>query len=233
MNDGICDCCDGADEPSTGVCKDDCDAILAEERRLRKELADKFKAGSQIRERTISDFQRVREEKLEEIKKTESDLVRIEGIYNNISEKYRALELEWIKNRLSAVENGFQAVTGSSDSPVPGLKGMLEPLTSEELTWWIIHACQFSGELMIDDGFEINPRNSKTCIPLRMAGLDSRIWWEPKTYQMTAIHDDDDDNANLSILAKLWDYNLKNPKSSDLGSQSIAQILGTKSSSVG
>uniref|UniRef100_A0A7S2VCA8 MRH domain-containing protein n=1 Tax=Entomoneis paludosa TaxID=265537 RepID=A0A7S2VCA8_9STRA len=84
------------------------------------------------------------------------------------------------------------------------LKGMLETLRGDELARWIIYACQMAGEMADESNLK-----SKTCIPLRMAGLDSAVWWEPKTYEYTPIEKSDTEK-NL-LLAQIWDYNLKNP----------------------
>ncbi|KAL7581221.1 hypothetical protein ACA910_006003 [Epithemia clementina (nom. ined.)] len=214
LNDGVCDCCDGADESSSSGCKDNCAVVLAEERRLRKELEETYKVGSRIRQKLIADFAVMRKEKLEEAAKLESELKQTEESLHQLEEQYSTLELQWIQQRLTSVDSHLHAIALRSESAEVPISGMLEALTEEELTWWIIHACQISGEMMGDDGSfqnDNNGGNSKSCIPLRMAGLDSQIWWEPKTYQMVSVQNEADNDGLLSALAKLRDYNLKNP----------------------
>jgi hypothetical protein len=55
VNDGICDCCDGADE-LPGVCPDICDKVLAEEREARAKLKADYETGSKIRLDSIAAY---------------------------------------------------------------------------------------------------------------------------------------------------------------------------------
>lgn len=215
VHDGVCDCCDGADE-GKGVCKDGCDAIFAEQRRLRKEQEENYKIGSKIRQKAIEDFVVLRKEKLDEAAKLETEVELTESSLDQLTETYKTLEMQWITDRLTFLDSQLQAIaltpTASADKPI--VTGMLEALSAEELTWWVIHACQISGEMMSADGsfaHDNDGGNSKTCIPLRMAGLDAQIWWEPQTYEMTLVKESDNSSELWSALAQLFDFNLKNP----------------------
>ena len=198
VNDGICDCCDGADE-TPGLCKDDCEILLAEERRLRKEFEAKYRVGSKIRQAKVEGFERLRTEKLQEAAQIQEEINAMESSLGQLNNSYSAALQEWIAKRLNTLEERYQSLASTE------MKGLVESLSEQELVWWIVHACQISGEMIVDGQID----ESKTCIPLRMAGLDSSIWWEPKTYESTII--DVGDAEKRLQLAELWDYNLNNP----------------------
>ncbi|CAK4251984.1 unnamed protein product [Aphanomyces euteiches] len=70
VHDGICDCCDGSDEPE-GVCRDMCQAEIEERRRRARETLATVQAGVNERQRRIEQL------KMEDAKKkTEVEIQR-------------------------------------------------------------------------------------------------------------------------------------------------------------
>jgi hypothetical protein len=110
-------------------------------------------------------------------------------------------------NRLATVETVSMAIaTTSSKTKRPStgslITGLLDALSDEELFKFILHACQTAGEMEDAD-------DTKTCGPLRLAGLDAGLRWEPSTYEINVIRDSDED---VSLLADLFYQNLKDGK---------------------
>lgn len=167
INDGICDCCDGADEPITSSCDDVCDKVLAKEREARQKLLQGYTLGSQGRQASIRQFQQYKKELQDKIQRVEKrDVVNLERQVNDakkvLSEKRNELLREW------AV-----AVEG-----VVGHSTLNEIVTNEEgmsvhkLGLLIMSLCQLSGETSADQ--VVNGR----CLPFDRASLDIGILWD-------------------------------------------------------
>ena len=220
LHDGVCDCCEGADE-TVGTCADNCETILAEERRLRQQLQTKFTKGSQLRQKAVTDFAQLRAEKLEEAAQTELELGQVEESLTKLKEQYGAMEFQWIQDRVNNIATRLNAIAvtptdgnnnNDNNSPTPQLSGMLQALSVHELIWWIVHACQLAGEMRTSSGsfvHESKTNKGKTCIPLRLAALDAKLWWEPKTYAMMTI----DTAESWAQLAHLTLFNMRQPSS--------------------
>lgn len=212
VNDGICDCCDGADEVGTVVCKENCDEVLRAERLYRRKLEQKFHAGFEARNKMVAEFEAIRNKTMGEVAGMESALKELEQSLAERAKLLGNMELNWTLKRMSAIDaivkeaSGLRCQEGDQNCPpvlLPhGMEGMIAPLSMDELTWWIIHACQMAGEME-----KRYSSKEKTCIPLRLAGLDAGLWWEPQNYTMTLVTD----LNQRAILARLLDYNLKNP----------------------
>lgn len=160
VNDGICDCCDGVDEPQ-GVCPDICEEVLREEREAREKLIDGFKVGYNKRKHDWYNFKKLRLEKQREIEELEQESAsvqtdEVQGSLNQLKQTY----VQRRKMLVSQVANDLADL-------VAGLK-------EDELKNLIIHSCQLAGEL--------SDRDSSTCVALRLAGLDMGMAWSEDNY---------------------------------------------------
>lgn len=175
FNDGICDCCDGSDElPS--VCPDICDQVLAEERALREKMAREFTVGREMRQKQIADFQiavkdseskkAVVEEELESV---QEKLSEVESQIDQVKHEYMQQRITRAGEIATRVATVGDAATNDSSS---SLTGLLEPLTNDEIADFIVHSCQMAGEMKRADDLDGN-----TCVPLRLAGLDTGLIW--------------------------------------------------------
>jgi Glucosidase II beta subunit-like/Glucosidase II beta subunit-like protein len=171
FRDGICDCCDGSDELPT-VCNDVCDQVLAEERMLRQKMAKEFTIGYNLRQKEIAAFQQVLKEKQaekvqvdEKLETVDEQLIEVETEMTKVKHEFMQARV----NRLGEIAKRVANGPASNDS----LTGLLEALTTDEITSLIVHSCQMAGEMEraadLDDS---------TCVPLRLAGLDAALMWE-------------------------------------------------------
>jgi len=203
LNDGVCDCCDGADEPA-GLCKDDCAAILAAERAERAAFEAKFKEGSKKRKQAIQKFNDHKATVVEQLKKLEADLYFTNQELDRTNELVQTWKSSFLDLRLKQVFSRTMGLAtrriATKDMLDDGLKGLLEPLSVQELVWFIVHACQVAGELPA-------AVEGTTCLPLRLAGLDAGMVWEPKTYNL--IHIEAGESLQRKQLADLLDHNIR------------------------
>lgn len=88
VGDGICDCCDGSDEPG-GACADTCAKEAAEHKRAKAEEERNFKAGSKIRESYVKHGAKEQERLRAAV---EAKLVNIKELEQRESAAKRALE---------------------------------------------------------------------------------------------------------------------------------------------
>lgn len=206
VHDGICDCCDGADELH-GTCEDNCAEILAAEREKQQKAKAAFELGYAKRQKTIQDFESLKISVAQQTREKDAELILVE---EKLVQARRTVD-EWkgryAANRLATVETVSMAIaTTSSKTKRPStgslITGLLDALSDEELFKFILHACQTAGEMEDAD-------DTKTCGPLRLAGLDAGLRWEPSTYEINVIRDSDED---VSLLADLFYQNLKDGK---------------------
>jgi hypothetical protein len=213
VDDGICDCCDGADE-RPGTCEDNCESLRQAERQVRQVWQDAYTAGSSRRAMELTTFANVRAETLHNLTLAESDVYFLEQEQSQTQQELEEAKIKAWKSRQHvhslALANLLTAEPGAP------FRGMLSVLTKSELIWFITHACQLAGEILdttesVDGG--------KTCVPLRLAGLDASLLWQSKTYDLERILDanqgdtdesDQAQNEQWSLLVELLEYNMAN-----------------------
>jgi len=167
INDGICDCCDGADEPD-GACADDCEQVLAAERAARAQAEADFAAGSQKRAAEMAEFTDLLKETVAEIEQlTKDELPRLEAEVKSADVEVRNAKLSYMNGRFAAVKATV------SDA----IKDIGRVATFEEIRTLIVTTCHLAGELADANG-DNHSRNKSTCLPLRLAGLDLAFVWE-------------------------------------------------------
>lgn len=173
FNDGICDCCDGSDEPD-GVCKDNCDEVLAAERALQAKMAKEFSIGYEKRQKDIMAFQEKVTETKNSVQTVEVELKQASEKVNKVVQELDQYRHEYMQQRLKKVAEVAAKVANTSDNnnnDNNSITGLFEPMSDEEVTMFIIHACQIAGEM------ENAVNDDQTCIPLRLAGIDLALLW--------------------------------------------------------
>lgn len=173
FHDGICDCCDGSDELPT-VCPDICDQVLAEERALREKMAREFTVGQKQREKEILEFQALLEDKRgekagmdEKLEQAEERVSETEAELNQVKHEYMVQRVDRVNAIARRVSNA-PAEDASNDS----LASLLEPLPNHEIIEFIVHSCQMAAEMD-----RASTLDDSTCVPLRLAALDTGIMW--------------------------------------------------------
>ena len=212
VHDGVCDCCDGADEPAAAECQDVCDELLAQERAAARERQARFLAGVQKRQADIQAYQQLQVQTRQDLEKARADLFFTQQEMDRVQGLLQKGRLDVLDDRVTRVLQRTIAIP-TTWTVTPDLiaqenqRGLLEGWTSAELVWGIIHACQVAGELVDDDK---RYSSDTTCLPLRLAGLDSSIWWESGTYAFSIIEEDNKEKRNR--MAETLDHVLRNPK---------------------
>jgi hypothetical protein len=180
INDGICDCCDGTDEPNNGGCTDECEQALAAERAARAKAEADFAAGSQKRAEEMAEFAVLLKEAVAEIELlTKDELPRLEADVKSAEAEVRDAKLSYMNGRFAAVKATV------SDS----IKEIGRVSTLEEIRTLIVTTCHLAGELVDAKGGS-QSLNKSTCLPLRLAGLDLAFIWE---------NEDIDDEYSVTI----------------------------------
>lgn len=167
LSDGICDCCDGSDEPQ-GVCQDICEQVLKEEREAQARREQAFALGYNKRKHELYNFKKLREEKIKEIEDLEQQKETLDPTVP--WQQAQDLQLAYLSQRMALTDALLQASAKTEPTDI------LAALTSMELRTVIILACQIAGEMAVDE-------DTTTCVPLRLAGLEMGMTWPEDNYE--------------------------------------------------
>ena len=204
INDGICDCCDGADEKPqqqtstssstySSSCPDICNVVLAAERAAHEKLQQDYTIGSQLRTLSIHKFQKWKEGLQTQIQKVSSqDIVNVEQRVQVAEQVLSKQQIDLVKMWTVAVEE----VLGQSslDEIVKGMGNV------QKLGLFIISLCQLSGEASVDQ--VVNGR----CLAFDRASLDMGILWDDNDVEnLPSFHvfDADNEESIASYAEKL------------------------------
>lgn len=171
LYDHVCDCCNGADEVE-GECNDNCEELLAEERAARQALQTSYTSGATQRAKILADAKRQQAMVQHTLTKQHMQLHQLDKQFQEQREQLQNYKLRFARERITVVAKTAH-----------GLREWLEPLTNDELVWFIVHACQWSGE----HADQPVPESVKTCLPLRLAALDHGILWHHLSYELVRV----------------------------------------------
>ncbi|KAL7485816.1 hypothetical protein ACHAW6_011408 [Cyclotella cf. meneghiniana] len=181
VNDGICDCCDGADERGSEKCGDNCEQVLAAERAARKKLQEDYEVGSKVRTESISQYQKWMTEALDKLQMLKDvELAKVEHERDHIEQalKYEkiAFSKKWMHlvNEVIPTLEPLTSIFGGTKSSSSN-----EHMTVDDLASFIISLCWLSGESSVD-----NFANAR-CVPFDRASVDVGILWDH-----SEIHED-------------------------------------------
>ena len=171
INDGICDCCDGADErqseASASSCPNICDAVLASEREARMKLQKDFIIGSETRLSSIQQFQKWHEEMQIKIQKiSDKDNVVLEQRLQTAEQALSLKRVDLVKMWTLTVDEVL------SQSVLYDIVSNEQVMTAENLGLFIMSLCQLSGEVSADQVV------NGVCLPFDRASLDVGIIWD-------------------------------------------------------
>lgn len=171
LHDGICDCCDGADE-APGVCNDNCEEVLREEREARARREQAFAVGHNKRKHELYGFKKLREEKLKEIQELQQQLESLDPTVP--LSQAQDLQLAYLSQR-TALGNGLLTASAVATETA----GILAGLSSTELTTVLALVCQLAGEMAVNE-------DTNTCVALRLAGLELGMTWPEDSFRDAA-----------------------------------------------
>ncbi len=194
VNDGVCDCCDGADEsppPSGGgesavvvvSCPDTCGEALADERAARTRAAEAFAVGSGRRAESVSGYRAWREETNGELLRLKNvELAEAEDEWAAHEGASRDARIEFARGRGRAVAGGAEAACGPLldvfDAAVDdGATAAHDAAT--DLASLIISLCALSAELSSDNFAD------GRCLALDAASLDAGVLWDDSAQSTT------------------------------------------------
>lgn len=202
INDGICDCCDGADEQShsqhNNPCPDNCDTILAEERAAHQKLQQDYTIGSQLRTSSIQQFQKWHEDMQVKIQKVSTqDIVNLENKVKYVQQSLGQIRIAVAKMWKLAVDSVL------SQSTLVDIVNNQQVMDVQKLGLFIISLCQLSGESSVDHVVASNGR----CLPFDRASLDMGILWDVdqggKDLPSFHVFDADNEESIASYVDKL------------------------------
>jgi hypothetical protein len=185
INDGICDCCDGADEqqPSSSLsshhhsqqqyynpCPNVCDTILAKERAAYQKLQQDYTLGSQLRTASIKQYQKWNEDMRIQIQKMSTQDIRI------LEDKIKDTNELLSKIRIDLVKIWTLAVDDVLVQPILNdIVNNPQVMDVQTLGFLIVSLCQLSGETSID---QVVVASNGRCVPFDRASLDMGIVWD-------------------------------------------------------
>mmetsp|Transcript_5403 Transcript_5403/g.7802 ORF Transcript_5403/g.7802 Transcript_5403/m.7802 type:complete len:756 (+) Transcript_5403:102-2369(+) len=199
LNDGICDCCDGADEMESESCEDICDEVLAAERSARAKAEEQYKIGKERRNNELEDFRNLVKQTLVEIETAEKGLEGKNQEMDEIKAEIQKEKITYADRRRSETLNVVDAIANTSD--LSSVSGLLAPLDIRELSLLIQLTCQIAGEMETSSG-------EKTCAPLRLAGVDLGILWSDEDFNGSTVQVIEEND----LLIDLVDENSKGEK---------------------
>jgi len=189
VNDGICDCCDGADESSDDAssssssgttrtsCPDICDVVLAEEREALAKMRADYEIGSKRRAASISQYDgwhAVTREKLRQLKDVELEEATREQERREESLRIAMVTFggDWLSDILGQVEDADRDLVDIASMGRSVNGGDVDSNTvASDLALFIVSLCQLSAEA--SSGNVANDR----CLALDRASLDLGLLW--------------------------------------------------------
>jgi hypothetical protein len=215
LYDGICDCCDGADEPLDMIpCPNMCEALLAESRAKQARLQQAYQVGSEQRAAHVAAYEQTVQTSVAQGEQAVADEGLVDKDLQQIRDNVVRYKVQVLDERLDKATKTAVAVATTQMLPMKAIvptehsyRGLLEPLTDEELVWFIVHACQMAGEMNLASDATQAPQ--KTCIPLRLAGLDAAVSWASGDDNYTLTRVGEGDSPEKRSMAELLDYNLR------------------------
>ena len=204
VDDGICDCCDGADEKHSGTCVDICDEVLASERAARAKLRADYDVGSKIRADSISQYDTwmgEMKDKLHQLK--DVDLAKLEEKKYELGKQMREEKIDF-SNKWAAIIMSYIPSLEAYTSMVGTSKiGNSEHMNVDDLSSFIISLCWLSGEASGDN--IVNDR----CVPFDRSSIDVGIIWDhadnvdDDSLPMFHYHDMEDEKSILEYAEKI------------------------------
>jgi hypothetical protein len=194
-------------------CPNLCEALLAESRALHARLLQAYQVGSARRAAHVAAYEETVQTVVAQGEKAVADEFFVDKNLQQIRDKVIQYKVQVLDERLDKAKKTAAAVATTQMLPMGAIvptehsyRGLLEPLTDEELVWFIVHACQMAGEMSLAS--DATQKRQKTCIPLRLAGLDASVWWESgnDNYTLKRIEGDSPEERSM---AELLDYNLR------------------------
>jgi protein kinase C substrate 80K-H len=191
LSDGICDCCDGADE-GPGVCPDICDELLRAEREARAKLEKDFEIGHNKRKHELFKFKQFRKEKLDEIERLRTEKATLDP--QAPLQKAQGLKLSYAQQRMKTA----QSIVAEST--------LLVGITASELQTIVVLSCQIAGEVA-------GRNHGHTCAPLRLAGMEFSMIWGDDNYNEPEGMKIKDDISQLDWATRVFQNAARNEKS--------------------
>jgi hypothetical protein len=165
MHDGICDCCDGSDEP-VGHCDDVCDVVLAEERRAKAELLQKFQVGEKKLKTEGKMYRQIVKNKMAKISELEAQIAPLQRWINDKSVNLKKEKDSVYRSHRLATVAMYDRVRSSSK-----VVGKLLGKDSDFMVEFIAASCQLYGESKLAKA-KHNFNKDNFCMPLKLAALD-------------------------------------------------------------
>lgn len=237
VGDGICDCCDGADESSSSLkqrCPDNCAAIVAAAAAAQRQLRQAYTVGSKVRAAAVAQYDKVHDETAGQLKELSNSAVVKQEENDKKKRDGTKANLLYVQHRVKRVkqESLQLAVLVSSENETNDVggtvSGLLHGLSVEDLVRVMLHACQLAGEMILPNS---NSAKTTTCVPLRLAALDIAAVWEttaPHTFRRLlepSPLSNDATELQLAAVAK----NLRHNSQKNAGDEPLWRVSVEKS----
>jgi hypothetical protein len=161
-----------------------------------------------IRKKELASYSELREKTARDLEGERSQVVSLESRLNEAKDQLAQWKMNRLEQRLVQIKERSAKIAADPET------GILNGLSTTELSWMIVHACQTAGEMQAmfpseekDAKSSGNKKNNDltTCVPLRLAGLDTGLIWESTTYKPKFMNE----AVDKMLLAELLDFNLQ------------------------
>jgi protein kinase C substrate 80K-H len=139
-------------------------------------MENDYEVGSEKRKLHLQEFQELVERTLKELQIHDQALLEKSRELQAVEVQVQAKEAEFVEQRRKDVLTTAQKMNASD-----GTAGLLEALSTEELVLFLQLLCQLSGEME-------GSIQEKTCVPLRLSGLDIGIVWEDEVFKDATVN---------------------------------------------
>jgi len=198
VNDGICDCCSGNDEPE-GKCEDICEEVLAEERRVQREMKMDFDIGYKL---NLSSKERYKEF----VSSTQNEIEDLRLRVNDINVDVAERTSEY-KEEIRLWRNGRRRIL---EENLLNDYSWILALSPDEAKGMIMGLCQLSGEWWYTLPKVTNIKDEeKACVPLHLAAFELGYMFDKNedSYQFTTWNtpEEGDNLASIPLLLLEWE----------------------------
>ena len=188
------------------MCEDICDTVLAAERAAKLKAEQNYEIGSVKRKEALAVFETLVEQTIVEIEKTEKDLNTKDAELELVKKELHEAKLAYANHRRAELLKVLTSMIDVVATDSSGVSGLLKLLTNEELKLFIQLTCQLSGEME-------GSVKQKTCVPLRLAGVDLGILWRDEAFKNASVElISIDDDAGRRLHSELVHKNQQGEK---------------------
>lgn len=198
---------------SDTACPDVCDVVLREERQRQEEIEQKYRTGSKLRSKSIEMYNDTRMKNQQALHELEqNEIPSLEGEIVQYKKELKELKIGFWNTYYDAIAKLYQ----SDLRGIPNVENTNDVAALKDV---VSSICQLYGEMVssssspsldVENTLKHNHEYMKSCLPLRLAGLDVGLIWNLENRgdyvslkQFIKEHEEESDDLALEIATLL------------------------------